>query len=224
MTKHKHLTLSDRIRIEQGLGSHMSFRAIARSIGKDNSTISKEIRQHIVFKQSGCFGNCFNDCINRFSCTCRMLCTDPDCRNTFCKNCIRCRKLCDSYEKQICEKLLSPPYVCNGCSKRVRCTLEKRLYSASAAQKEYETVRSESRTGICISENEAAALDKLISPLVKQGQSIHHICVNSASDIMHSEKTIYNYVDCGILSAKNLDLPRKVRYRPRKKENPFQGG
>ena len=101
MTKHKHLTLSDRIRTEQGLGSHMSFRAIARSIGKDNSTISKEIHQHIVFKQSGCFGNCFNDCINRFSCTCRMLCTDPDCRNTFCKNCIRCRKLCDSYEKQI---------------------------------------------------------------------------------------------------------------------------
>ena len=222
MTKHKHLTLSDRIRIEQGLGSHLSFRAIARSIGKDNSTISKEIRQRIVFKQSGCFGNCFNDCINRFSCTCRMLCTDPDCRNTFCKNCIRCRKFCDSYEKQICEKLLSPPYVCNGCSKRGSCTLEKRLYSASAAQKEYEAVRSESRSGICISENEAAALDKLISPLVKQGQSVHHICVNNASDIMHSEKTIYNYMDCGIFSAKNLDLPRKVRYRPRKKENPFK--
>ena len=33
---------------------------------------------------------------------------------------------------------------------------------------------------------------------------------------MYSEKTIYNYVDAGILSARNLDLPRKVRYRPRK--------
>jgi IS30 family transposase len=33
---------------------------------------------------------------------------------------------------------------------------------------------------------------------------------------MHSEKTIYNYVGKGLLSAKNLDLRRKVRFRPRK--------
>ena len=33
---------------------------------------------------------------------------------------------------------------------------------------------------------------------------------------MFSEKSIYNYIDAGILTAKNLDLPRKVRYRARK--------
>lgn len=222
MTKHKHLTLSDRIIIEQGLNQHLSFRSIAQSIGKDNSTVSKEIRLHLVFRQSGCFGNCFNDCAARFNCTCRMLCPDPDCRKSFCRNCVKCRKFCDQYRKQICEKLSAPPYVCNGCSRRRSCTLEKRLYSASAAHREYEAVRSESRTGISISESEAASLDALVSPLVKQGQSLHHIYVSNASHIMLSEKTLYNYIDYGVFSAKNIDLPRKVRYRARKKKKCFR--
>lgn len=33
-----------------------------------------------------------------------------------------------------------------------------------------------------------------------------------------SEKTIYKLIDLGILKIKNIDLPRKVRYRKRKKE------
>lgn len=33
---------------------------------------------------------------------------------------------------------------------------------------------------------------------------------------MYSERSIYNYTDAGIFRAKNIDLPRKVRYRPRK--------
>jgi len=34
---------------------------------------------------------------------------------------------------------------------------------------------------------------------------------------MYSEKTLYNYVDSGLITACNIDLPRKVKYRPRKK-------
>ena len=34
---------------------------------------------------------------------------------------------------------------------------------------------------------------------------------------MRSEKTIYNYTDYNLFSARNIDLPRKVVYRPRKK-------
>jgi IS30 family transposase len=36
---------------------------------------------------------------------------------------------------------------------------------------------------------------------------------------MFSEKTIYNYCDSGVFSARNLDLPRKVRYRPRRSKH-----
>lgn len=36
--------------------------------------------------------------------------------------------------------------------------------------------------------------------------------------IMPDERTIYNYVDAGLLSVGNMDLPRKVRYKIRKKK------
>ena len=40
--------------------------------------------------------------------------------------------------------------------------------------------------------------------------------------IMLDEKTIYNYIDAGLLSVGNIDLPRKVRYRVRKKKKPVR--
>jgi IS30 family transposase len=39
---------------------------------------------------------------------------------------------------------------------------------------------------------------------------------------MYSEKTIYNYVGYSIFSARNIDLPRKVRYRPRRVKQCFK--
>jgi IS30 family transposase len=42
--KHKHLTLDDRIEIMECLYKQMSFKAIARRIAKDPTTVSKEIR------------------------------------------------------------------------------------------------------------------------------------------------------------------------------------
>ena len=35
---------------------------------------------------------------------------------------------------------------------------------------------------------------------------------------MCSEKEIYNLIDSGLLRIRNIDLPRKVRYRNRKKQ------
>lgn len=36
---------------------------------------------------------------------------------------------------------------------------------------------------------------------------------------MLAERTLYNYVDAGLFTAGNLDLPRKVRYKVRKKKS-----
>ncbi len=96
--------------------------------------------------------------------------------------------------------------------------MEKRIYSATHAQKEYEAVRSESRQGLQITEEEALRLDSLISPMLMKGQSLHHICANHADEIMLDERSLYNYVDAGIFSAKNIDMPRVVRMGRRKKK------
>lgn len=219
MANNKHLSVSDRITIEQLLNTRCSFKAIGRELNKDCTTISKEIKNHIQFKMSGCMGKAFNDCSNRSTCSLTSLCTVNSCGNKLCKVCSRCHYHCPYYSKEPCPILLKPPYVCNGCEKRQRCTLEKHLYSANYAHQEYQMVLSEARSGISISEEEAAALDSTLSPLIKKGQSIHHICAKNPDRIMFSEKCIYNYVDAGIFSARNIDLPRKVKYRPRKSKH-----
>ena len=43
---HKHLTVEDRLYIENGLNAGISFKDIARYLCKDPSTISKEVRKH----------------------------------------------------------------------------------------------------------------------------------------------------------------------------------
>ena len=51
MAKNAHLTLSDRIAIEVGLRERRSFASIAQELGKDPSTISKEVRNHVKLSQ-----------------------------------------------------------------------------------------------------------------------------------------------------------------------------
>ncbi|MCI1723513.1 MAG: IS30 family transposase [Lachnospiraceae bacterium] len=212
----KYLSLSERIRIEKLLESTRSFKAIGRELDRDCNTIRNEITRHTIRQQTGCFGHAFNDCANRFSCDIRCLCGNCTDRHAFCRFCGRCHLHCRDYFKLECSLLNHPPYVCNGCSKRSKCTLEKRVYSAQAAQAAHVSLLSGIRSGICLSEKEARALDDLISPLIINGQSIHHICTTQRDRVMFSEKTIYNYVNAGLFRARNIDLPRKVRYSPRR--------
>lgn len=217
MATYMHFTLSERIDIEHYLKNGLPFKAISREMNRDCTTIAKEVKNHIIHKKTGAFGKAFNNCIHRLDCTYSYLCSNPVCKNRYCRFCSRCNSVCNEYEEEKCSKLLKPPYVCNGCNQLKTCRLEKSMYSAATSQKQYETLRSESRNGINIDEAEAIRLDNIISSLVQRGQSIHHICVNNTDAIMCSEKTIYNYVNLNLFSARNLDLPRKVRYRPRKR-------
>jgi IS30 family transposase len=212
------MILSERKDIELSLKEGKSFKEIGRILKKDCTTISKEVRYHLIERKSGSWGHGYNACVHRFGCKKSLLCKQPNCKIKRCSFCKFCNDFCDIYVEEICKKLYKPPYVCNGCDILQKCTLRKKLYIAKNAQDEYEYIRSESRNGIAITESELSHLDQLITPLIKNGQSIHHICVNNADSIMYSEKTLYNYIDSGLITSCNLDLPRKVKYRPRKKQ------
>lgn len=54
MTKHKHLTLSDRNDIQLGLERGETFKAIAQSILKDPTTVSKEVKRNRQVRESTC--------------------------------------------------------------------------------------------------------------------------------------------------------------------------
>ena len=81
---------------------------------------------------------------------------------------------------------------------------------------------SESRTGILSNEDDIARINGIISPLVRNGQSLHQVYLDHVDDLMCSEKTLYNYVDAQLFDIRNIDLPRKVKYRPRYKQPEFK--
>lgn len=219
MKNYTHLDIDERYTIEHSLNKGISITQIALTLRRSFSSISREIKKHSVKRRTGALGKGYNNCALQFECRISFICNDRNCRYTYCRFCKLCNSLCHDYEPSSCKLLEKSPYVCNGCSRLSRCTLEKTVYKAKSAQKDSVFLLKESRSGISITEDELNRIDRLISPLLKKGQSIHHIYGNNSDEIMLDEKTLYNYVDQGLLSAKNLDLPRKVRYRPRKSKN-----
>ncbi|MDY2773770.1 MAG: helix-turn-helix domain-containing protein, partial [Candidatus Cryptobacteroides sp.] len=71
---HKHLTLSDRIYIEQALIRGDNFRMIAQALGKDPTTISLEIRRFLEWNDGLYARDGVNDCAHYSSCDVEYLC------------------------------------------------------------------------------------------------------------------------------------------------------
>lgn len=210
------LTSETRKVIEKGLRDRLSLKQIAAATNKHCSSISREIRSHYVTEQKGGFGQRFNECANRFGCQYTKLCDLPECKGGKCRNCDLqlCRKVCPDFERQICQKLDAVPYVCNGCTGRSKCSLEKHFYRAAAAQREADAVRSESRTGTHLTPLEIAHVRKIVVPALKKGQSVHHIWASNKDTLMISERTLYQMVEDGPLSDCTMELRQKVSRKP----------
>lgn len=220
----KFFTYEDRLTLQKYLKESLSFKEIARRLHKNPTTISREVRKYSSDVATGSPGYSFNACRDRFSCKKKGLCNKECTRVSaaYCRLCQKCNDNCPDFIQEICTARFRVPYVCNGCEQFYKCTLLKSIYDAEHAHvKAHETI-SESRSGLCISEAEIARLNTIISPLVQQGQSIHQIYVSHENELMCSEKTIYNYIDACLLDVRNIDLPRKVKFRERYKKPEFK--
>ena len=89
MATKKHMTLEDRITIETSLKNKESFQTIADRIGKNPTSVSREIRSHLVFRRVGAMNRNYNACGNRSACTKHHICTVCHSERKFnhCKNC-----------------------------------------------------------------------------------------------------------------------------------------
>jgi IS30 family transposase len=218
MARYKRLTLSERRIIEHSLDQGTSLKQIGRDLGRSTDTISREIARNSTAKDSGGFGVPFNDCLYRDDCTETWLCEKEGCRRERCSGCALCGSVCKKYEREFCTLLETSPYVCNGCGKRKRCTLSKFVYKAGKAQRIYEETCTESRSGIALSEEELRRMDGIVTPLISNGQSPYHICLNNRAELMISDKTLYKYIALNCFGASSTDLRRKVKMRPRRKK------
>jgi IS30 family transposase len=215
--KKPRLTAMDRLAIEAGLDAGKTPYAIAQDIGRPPKTVMREIRGRAVESDKGAVGRVNNRCAHRYECTRRDVCKACYQRRSMqCKFCRQCNSHCPEFLEDKCARLEASPFVCNGCKDKNRCTLRKRFYRNGPAMENYRTVLVESRRGVNVTEAELLKFDKLLYRLTKNGQSVHAAVVNNPELFTVSEKTLYRYIDGGLLSTKNGDLPRKCRLRPRK--------
>jgi IS30 family transposase len=215
MANYKHLSDSERMQIELWLKERISIKKIAVNLGRSTSTISREICTRAIPSSKTPPYRIPNRCSHQANCEKQFLCENkPDCIK-LCRRCRLCNRLCADFEEAVCQRLFSPPYVCNGCPDESRCVLRKKYYIHHKAQKDYREKLVEARVGLNISESELLALDEFVSPLIRKGQSIHHIAVNNPNEFTISEKSLYRYVAGSRLKARNIDMPRVVRLKPR---------
>lgn len=218
--KGKHLSYYEREKIYTALNEGLNFKEIGLLIGRDPSTISKEVKKHrytVPYKGKEKIRE--NRCALKKSCKRRNVCNKkPSNRCKIpCRNCIGCNHLCPDFMEETCPITTKPPYVCNSCPKLLRCILDKYNYIPSSAHREYRQTLAYARKGIALDRDEMAALDSLVSPLIKKGQPIAHIYAEHREEIGISERTLYKYIDSGYLAVINLDLQRMVRYKKRRK-------
>lgn len=202
--KNKHFKLEDRQYLENGLTKNIKYTEIAEKLNMDRRTVIREIHKHKIKKVPSKFNNSQNLCKNKIKCK-KFDCTKEN---------MQC------YEEEICDKLRKTPYVCNGCEEKAKCRKIKYYYSSKIANQEYRETLISSREGINLSKSEVYELDNLISPLlIDKGQTISHIYATYPDEITFSRSSLYKYIDLGIFAAKNINLPRKVRYKRRKNTN-----
>ena len=197
--KNLHLTAQERIIIEKGIENGSTKAAIALTIGKDKSTVGKEIKKHreLVHKSSYKI-----NCANMKNCS----------HNHVCDNCA-------DFKPFTCNRRDRSPGACNGCSKYTHCRYDKYRYKADFSHKKYREDLVDSRTGINMTYKECKAMADIIVPLIKAGHSPYHIVTNHP-ELNISEKTLYNYIENGIFSEFGLldiDLRIKTKRKITKK-------
>ena len=120
-------------------------------------------------------------------------------------------------KKERCKRLDKAPYVCNGCTKKINhCTIaHKYYYNGRAADRKYRELLISSRSGINMTKHQLHQKDQIISPLIEQGQSHYQILTNHP-ELDMSVRSMYTYIDKRLFTARNIDLKRHAKFKPRK--------
>lgn len=216
MCKGSQLSLKQRQILESLLNEGTKLCDIASELHRDPRGIAYEIKSH---RQLFVRKNQRNKCGIQDKCKKVRLCSD--CDSGLCKYCshVHCDSICPDFcELPDCKSIRRFPLVCNGCDSIRSCHLPKLYYKAQVAHNEYRDNISLHKKGPKADEIKLKELDEIISEGVRKGHSIEVILHVHGLSIAPS--TVYRYIDQNLLSVKNIDLKRKVRYKPRTTDKP----
>ena len=184
LPKDKHLTPGARQEIERCLDmGGISFKEIARRVGKSPTTISREVKNHLTYKDAPV---------------------------------VHTRGDGTALTNKQCPDLMKAPFVCNACEKRSynRCPYRKQFYRAKKAHEEYAFTLVDSREGIPLNKQVFHDADEIISNAIKKGQRLYHIM--QTYDVGISMPSAYRYLHKDYLSIEKTDMPRVIKFKPRK--------
>lgn len=188
-----HFTLETRTIIENSLNENMNLTQIATELQRDRSNIAKEIKKHKSMILPSSYNNT-NPCLKNNNCSLK----------TF-----ECYKTCKNIEINLCEKLISSPHVCNGCSTKQHCRQVKYYYKATEANNEYRNSWKNDRLGLHYSVLELKILNNDFKNLVLNSKSIYHSLIVINNHGFNFKKfTIYKQIERNQLELKLSDLPR----------------
>ena len=183
------MTLSDRIEIEAGIYARKSLSEIAERIHKSRRHVSEELRrnatkipgEHPLGKR----------CRNATGCRQGGLCGKENCHR-MCYTCkeVDCQTVCKAYNDAPCKELQKPPYVCNVCSRRRKCKADRAYYTAQQADAVAKRRYAEARNKPQMQKEAMAALDALVTPLIKKGQPLTHIYAEHGAELPVSQRTL----------------------------------
>lgn len=195
------ITIDNRINIQAGLEKQLSLERLKNLVKKNRSTIYRELHNYSYDKKTDRGG-------------CRFCSKREECENNgVITEMVNWRK-CNDFEKIKCPLLKRFPYVCNGCKRIDYCIYDKKYYDCAKAHTLSLRNRVLTRRGMRISQKVIKDIDKIVSPLVRKGQSIHHIFVTSPTlQKMCCERTVRRLIYNNHLDVKPIDLPRYARFR-----------
>ena len=182
------LTRHERDTVQRMLERRASCREIARELGRSPSTVSAEVASH------------------RFV-------TAPKPRRGE-------RVGADTDLSSACPRLAAWPRCCNGCGRYRAMGCKRRphvFYEARAAQLCADSVLVSSRRGIDADEPAAAARLEAIRDCLRRGLSPEQMAACNGGPVDLSPSTIYRWVAAGYDGMTNMELRRKVGYRPRRR-------
>ena len=196
-----HFTLEERRIIFTGITNGSTKTAIAQTIGKDKSSVGKEIKLHRALTHK---------CSLPLECSAYRKC--PFGRS--------CTPDCPEYQPFHCSRRDRSPGACNGCSNWRHCRFDKYTYSPENAQKDYRTTLIDARQGVNLTVTEAKQMAAVIKPLLQQGLSPYQILAIHP-ELGISEKTLYTYIETGVFHEAAgitvMDLRRQVSRKLPKK-------
>ena len=217
----RHLVLSQRIIIENGLRVGKRIREIAKEAGVSRSTVVREIKAYRYDRlEWSCRFGGQNWCAKRHTCGVFGVCAGGKGCSGKCWQCRLCNRYCEAFEPERCrEHYHRAPYVCNNCAYVDRCARMHTYYSAERADRLAREAWGDAHAGAIVTRDELRRYDAMIKEGLSKGQSLYAVYLANRSRFNCGVRTLYNYLNGGRFSkSRRGDQPRACMIRPRKRK------